>query len=212
MEKQKTKQRILDAALELFSTQGFEATSIAQIADAVGVRKASLYSHFDSKQDILDRLIDSIMEGYSKHSVRSLADSMDDASAERMAELCEAVGIEPEKLDCYPSQLSGGQCQRFAIARALASSPRIRRCDEPTSALDVLAQARILTLLKTLCSEKNMAMIFVSHDLAVVSSVCDRVLVMKDGRIVEEGAAGSILSCPKHEYTRLLIDSVMGEK
>lgn len=78
MEKQKTKQRILDAALELFSTQGFEATSIAQIADAVGIRKASLYSHFDSKQDILDRLIDSIMEGYSKHSVRSLADSMDD--------------------------------------------------------------------------------------------------------------------------------------
>ena len=78
MEKQKTKQRILDAALELFSTQGFEATSIAQIADAVGVRKASQNSHYDSKQDILDRLIDSIMEGYTKHSVRSLADSMDD--------------------------------------------------------------------------------------------------------------------------------------
>lgn len=78
MEKQKTKQRILDAALELFSTQGFEATSIAQIADAVGVRKASLYSHFDSKQDILDCLIESIMEGYSKHSVRSLADRVGD--------------------------------------------------------------------------------------------------------------------------------------
>lgn len=78
MEKLKTKQRILDAALELFSTQGFEATSIAQIADAVGVRKASLYSHFDSKQDILDRLIESIMEGYSKHSVRSLADRADE--------------------------------------------------------------------------------------------------------------------------------------
>ena len=78
MEKQKTKQRILDAALELFSTQGFEATSIAQIADAVGVRKASLYSHFDSKQAILDCLIESIMEGYSKHSVRSLADRVGD--------------------------------------------------------------------------------------------------------------------------------------
>lgn len=78
MEKQKTKQRILDAALELFSTQGFEATSIAQIADAVGVRKASLYSHFDSKQDILDRLIESIMEDYAKHSVRSPADSIGD--------------------------------------------------------------------------------------------------------------------------------------
>lgn len=78
MEKQKTKQRILDAALELFSTQGFEATSIAQIADAVGVRKASLYSHFDSKQDILDRLIESIMEDYTKHSVRSLADRIGD--------------------------------------------------------------------------------------------------------------------------------------
>lgn len=78
MEKQKTKQRILDAALDLFSTQGFEATSIAQIADAVGVRKASLYSHFDSKQDILDRLIESIMEDYAKHSVRSLADRIGD--------------------------------------------------------------------------------------------------------------------------------------
>lgn len=78
MEKLKTKQRILDAALELFSTQGFEATSIAQIADAVGVRKASLYSHFDSKQDILDSLIESIMEGYSEHSVRSLADRIDE--------------------------------------------------------------------------------------------------------------------------------------
>lgn len=73
MEKLKTKQRVLDAALELFSTQGFEATSIAQIADAVGVRKASLYSHFDSKQDILDCLIQSIMERYSSHPVRSLA-------------------------------------------------------------------------------------------------------------------------------------------
>lgn len=81
MEKQKTKQRILDAALELFSTQGFEATSIAQIADAVGVRKASLYSHFDSKQDILDRLIESIMEDYTKHSVRSLADRIGDELA-----------------------------------------------------------------------------------------------------------------------------------
>ena len=78
MEKQKTKQRILDAALELFSTQGFEATSIAQIADAVGVRKASLYSHFDSKQDILDRLIESIMEDYAKHSVRSPANRIGD--------------------------------------------------------------------------------------------------------------------------------------
>lgn len=77
MEKQKTKQRVLDAALELFSTQGFEATSIAQIADAVGVRKASLYSHFDSKQDILDCLIQSIMERYSSHSVRSLATCSD---------------------------------------------------------------------------------------------------------------------------------------
>ena len=78
MEKQKTKQRILDAALELFSTQGFEATSIAQIADAVGVRKASLYSHFESKQDILDRLIESIMEDYAKHSVRSPANRIGD--------------------------------------------------------------------------------------------------------------------------------------
>lgn len=77
MEKLKTKQRVLDAALELFSTQGFEATSIAQIADAVGVRKASLYSHFDSKQDILDCLIQSIMERYSSHPVRSLAGCAD---------------------------------------------------------------------------------------------------------------------------------------
>lgn len=142
----------------------------------------------------------------------SIRDSMEKPSDGKIAELCAAVGIEPEKANCYPSQLSGGQCQRLAIARAIAPSPQLLLCDEPTSALDVLAQARILRLLRSLCETRHMAMIFVSHDLAVVSSICDRVAVMNDGRIVEEGVTKTVLSSPQSDCTRLLINSVTVKK
>ena len=139
-------------------------------------------------------------------SVRSLLgrDSRADIPA-----LCAKVGLAPELARRYPRDLSGGQCQRFAIARAMAAGPELLLCDEITSALDAATQARILALIRTLCRENHMAAVFVSHDLAVVGSLCGRVLVMKDGRMVEQGPTQQILQAPTEAYTRELIASVM---
>ena len=124
-------------------------------------------------------------------------------------ELSRMVGLAPELMERRPSQLSGGQCQRFAIARAVAPKPEILLCDEITSALDVSTQAQILRLLSEVCRGTGTAAIFVSHDLAVVSCLCDRVIVMKDGSIVEEGTARQIIETPQHDYTKKLIESVL---
>lgn len=153
----------------------------------------------------------------SFHPRRTIESSIYDAFRSLMGKgadldfdaLCLEVGLSPELARRYPHALSGGQCQRFAIARAIASSPRILLCDEITSALDASSQAQILSLLSALRSETGMSMIFVSHDIAVVSSLCDRIIVMRGGRIVEEGRTESILSAPRNEYTKKLIESVM---
>ena len=123
--------------------------------------------------------------------------------------LCALVQLSVELIDRYPRDLSGGQCQRFAIARAMAVNPRILLCDEITSALDVSSQAQILRLLAQLHQEKNMSVIFVSHDLAVVRSICDRVMVMRNGKVVEEGPAARIIHAPREDYTKQLIASVL---
>lgn len=108
--------------------------------------------------------------------------------------------------------VSGGQCQRFALAASLASSPKVLLCDEITSALDVSSQAQILALLSSLRKDKGMSIIFVSHDISVVSTLCDRMLVMRGGDIVEQGNTKSIISAPRNEYTKGLIASVMEVK
>lgn len=123
--------------------------------------------------------------------------------------LCREVGLDALLAQRYPRSLSGGQCQRFAIARALASEPRVLLCDEITSALDVSSQAQILSLLSSLRRDKGMSIVFVSHDLAVVSSLCDRVLVMHGGAVVEEGTAEGIVSAPQSEYAKKLTASVL---
>ncbi len=123
--------------------------------------------------------------------------------------LAAMVGLPRELMRRYPRQLSGGQCQRFAIARAVAAGPEVLLCDEITSALDVSSQAQILRLLAGICREKGMSAVFVSHDLAVVSCICDRVMVMKDGRLVEEGAVRRVIDAPEKEYTKKLLDSVL---
>ncbi|MDO5134742.1 MAG: ABC transporter ATP-binding protein [Eubacteriales bacterium] len=128
---------------------------------------------------------------------------------EEIRSLALAVGLEPELCSRYPSQLSGGQCQRFAIARAISVRPSLLLCDEITSALDVTTQAQILELLRNMRSEGEMSMIFVSHDLAVVGEICDQILVMRRGEIVEAGESRRLLKNPRHEYTRLLLDSVL---
>jgi ABC-type dipeptide/oligopeptide/nickel transport system ATPase component len=122
-------------------------------------------------------------------------------------DLFDQVGIvDPAKrLKAWPHELSGGMRQRVMIAAALATSPEVLLCDEPTTALDVRVQAQILALLRALVAEQGMAMVFVSHDLAVVSSVCERLLVMRHGELVEEGRLADVVAAPSQPYTRELL-------
>jgi peptide/nickel transport system ATP-binding protein len=120
-------------------------------------------------------------------------------------ELLSSVGLDGTAR-AYPHQLSGGQRQRVVLAMALANEPSLLICDEPTTALDVTVQAQILTLIKTELSRES-SLLFITHDLAVVASVCERVLVMLDGEIVEAGSTREVLTSPKHEYTRKLLDA-----
>ena len=132
------------------------------------------------------------------------------AADERARDLLARVGIpEPAKrLDAYPHQLSGGMRQRVAIATALLNRPSLIVCDEPTTALDVSIQAQILAEMRDLARDFGTALIWISHDLATVSALASRLIVMYAGRIVEDGPIGAILRSPRHPYTRGLLDSL----
>ncbi|PMR75774.1 dipeptide ABC transporter ATP-binding protein [Billgrantia endophytica] len=127
---------------------------------------------------------------------------------QRVEELAERVGLPTPLLDRFPHQLSGGQKARVGIARAIALDPRLLILDEPTAALDVSVQAVVLNLLVKLREELNMSYLFISHDLNVVRLLCDRVMVMQTGRIVEEGPTAQLLSEPAHAYTRALLEAI----
>ncbi|MBN9433313.1 MAG: ABC transporter ATP-binding protein [Bosea sp.] len=127
------------------------------------------------------------------------------ARRERLERLAGLVGLHAGALDRYPHQLSGGERQRVAIMRALASEPQVIVLDEPTSALDVSVQAQVLRTLKALQAELRTAMLFISHDVAVIRYVASRVLVMYLGVIVEEGPADAVFAAPSHPYTRALL-------
>jgi peptide/nickel transport system ATP-binding protein len=126
----------------------------------------------------------------------------------RIAELLMLVGLAPQDARKYPHQFSGGQRQRISIARALASEPDFLICDEPTSALDVSVQAQILNLMRRLQAKLGLSYLLISHNLAVVAHMADRVGVMYLGRLVEWGAAQDVLERPQHPYTRMLLDAV----
>ena len=127
----------------------------------------------------------------------------------RVKELLEQCGLEEELAKRYPHEVSGGQCQRAAIARALAVSLDILICDEATSALDVTVQKQILELLTELKQKENLSFILICHDLALVQAFCDKVLVLYHGKTVEYGTPDDIIDHPKMDYTKKLIDSVL---
>jgi peptide/nickel transport system ATP-binding protein len=131
-----------------------------------------------------------------------------DERRKRVVEVLDAVRLGAQFLKRYPRELSGGQRQRVAIARAFAPRPKLLVADEPVSALDVSVQAQVLDLLAELQAASGTSLLFISHDLGVVHHLTDRVLVMKDGRIVESGAVERVFSQPQHNYTRALLDAV----
>lgn len=124
------------------------------------------------------------------------------------ARLLEDVGLPRDYAEKYPHELSGGECQRAAIARAMSVHPEILICDEATSALDVSAQAKIVELLMHLRRIRNVSILFITHDLPLVSNISDRILIMNEGELVEEGSTEEVITRPKTVYTRRLLDAV----
>jgi len=127
---------------------------------------------------------------------------------ERVETLLLAVGLPVSARSRYPHEFSGGQRQRLCIARALAVEPRLIVCDEPTSALDVSVQAQVIRLLRELQDRHGLSYLFITHDLAVVSELADRVAVMHSGKMVEMGSTRQVLFNPKNDYTRRLLDAL----
>ena len=156
---------------------------------------------FDPRRTLGDGIGESLRNaGVSKQEVR-----------ERVEALLEKCGLPKEFADRYPHQVSGGQCQRAAIARALAIEPKLLICDEATSALDVTVQKEIIELLNLLRTQqgRNLSILFICHDISLVQQFADRVLVMYHGRIVEEGTPDDVIRSPQNDYTKRLIDSIL---
>lgn len=131
------------------------------------------------------------------------------AQDEEIKRLLHVVGLEPRFMNSYPRQVSGGECQRAAIARAIAQKPKLLICDEATSALDVSVQAQVVELLTKIRQEEKVSYLFISHDLSLVSSFCDRIYVLYSGRVVEEGETRQVIDFPREEYTKRLLGSVL---
>ncbi|HEY8119210.1 MAG TPA: ATP-binding cassette domain-containing protein [Methylophilaceae bacterium] len=146
-------------------------------------------------------------EGLLIHKLGSAAEQR-----HKVLHMLKRVGLSEADMQKYPHEFSGGQRQRIGIARALVLEPKVVVCDEPVSALDVSIQAQILLLLKELQQEMHLSYIFISHDLRVVRHIADEVVVMHQGKVVEQGLVDDIYSAPAEEYTRNLLNSIPGRK
>lgn len=145
-------------------------------------------------------------EGLLIHGIGSASEQL-----KKVYQMLERVGLNAEDAQKYPHQFSGGQRQRIGIARALVLEPKVVVCDEPVSALDVSVQAQILLLLKALQQEMGLSYIFITHDLRVVRHIADEMVVMHQGKIVEEGAVTSIYNAPREAYTQQLLNAIPGK-
>ena len=141
-------------------------------------------------------------------SLRNAGWSKADTKA-RVIHLLGQCGLSEEYADRYPHEISGGQCQRAAIARALAIGPEILICDEATSALDVTVQQQIMDLLAHMKEVHHLSYLFISHNLALMQSCCDEILIMRRGEIVEQGPTDDVLLHPQHEYTKMLLSGIL---
>ncbi|MHA1108535.1 MAG: ABC transporter ATP-binding protein [Alphaproteobacteria bacterium] len=191
-----------DSGTVIFDGMDFsdaDSTAINRLRQRIGFVFQNPYSSLNPKM----RVVDIVGE-----PLRTAAGLRGAALTERVAEYLRDVGLGPEHLKRYPHEFSGGQRQRIAIARALALEPKLMILDEPTAALDVSVQAQILNLLGEIQRRRHVSYLFISHDLAVVEHIADKVLVMYLGRIVEAGAADQVMAAPRHPYTRALLDSV----
>ncbi|MBL8137182.1 MAG: ATP-binding cassette domain-containing protein [Acidobacteria bacterium] len=150
-----------------------------------------------------EKVRDVLSHALALHGIGTRADRTD-----RMAALLEQVGLSPDHLDRYPHEFSGGQRQRIVIARALAVEPEFLVADEPVSALDVSIQAQVINLLEDLKTRFGLTMLFIAHDLAVVEHICDRVIVMYLGKVMEMAGAGDLYARPAHPYTQALLSAV----
>ncbi|KTR76607.1 peptide ABC transporter ATP-binding protein [Microbacterium oxydans] len=157
------------------------------------------YSSLDPRQRI-DRIVG--------EPLRSLGLASGADAQRRITEALDAVGLPADTARRYPHEFSGGQRQRIAIARAVVSRPRVLLADEPVSALDVTTRVQVLELLDRLRRENGLSLVMVSHDLTAIASACDRTVVLKDGRVVEQGATSDVLHAPQDPYTRALVDAV----
>jgi len=163
---------------------------------------AFIYQNARGSMNPRMRIADILAEPIRLH--RLCAES---AIAERLAALLDRVGLPAGLLQRFPSELSGGQIRRVAIARALAAEPQVIMADESVAGLDVSVQAQVLNLLRDLCRESGITLVFITHDLGVASYLCEKIAVLYLGRIVEQGPTDAILNTPRHPYTRALLQA-----
>jgi len=191
----------------LFGEQNLLALSIEEMRKLQGKRISMVFQEPKSALNPLMKVGRQVEEGLRLHSGIS--------KSERKARAIEVMTdmelADPARVyDQYPHELSGGMRQRAMLAAALITEPELLICDEPTTALDVRTQTQILALLQKVREERGMGILFISHDLQVIRSICRRAIVMQDGRIVEQGDVEALFTTPKEAYTKRLLDSIPG--